>query len=128
LESEAQKKYNRNYREENREKINAYAFKYRQEHKEKAKAACQKCRKGKREQVINHYGGECECCGENTFEFLAIDHINGNGCKHRKSIGSASRMIKWLMENNYPEGFRILCHNCNSAIGFYGHCPHKKDK
>jgi len=25
----------------------------------------------------------------------------------------------------YPTGFRVLCHNCNQAIGLYGYCPHK---
>jgi hypothetical protein len=21
-----------------------------------------------------------------------------------------------------------LCHNCNMALGFYGHCPHEKER
>jgi hypothetical protein len=32
----------------------------------------------------------------------------------------------WLKRNNYPTGFRVLCHNCNLAIGFYGYCPHHR--
>ena len=76
--------------------------------------------------AISHYGGSCACCGENKIEFLAIDHINGGGNKHRKSItGRGSLNIsQWLKKHNYPDGFRILCHNCNMAIGFYGKCPH----
>lgn len=31
----------------------------------------------------------------------------------------------WLRRNNYPNGFQVLCHNCNMAKGFYGKCPHQ---
>src|SRR5258708_37086796 len=31
--------------------------------------------------ALNAYGGKCECCGEERFEFLAIDHIGGGGNK-----------------------------------------------
>jgi hypothetical protein len=24
------------------------------------------------------------------------------------------------------KGYRVLCHNCNLARGFYGYCPHEK--
>jgi hypothetical protein len=34
------------------------------------------------------------------------------------------RIINWIHSNGFPEGFRVLCHNCNSALGYYGHCPH----
>ena len=79
-----------------------------------------------REKVLVEYGNKCECCGENKKEFLCIDHINGGGFRHRKSIKGRS-IYAWLRENNYPkEGFRILCHNCNSAKGYYGYCPHEK--
>lgn len=88
-----------------------------------------------RKQVIQHYGGECACCGENIFEFLAIDHINGGGIKHRKEVfgknwrtGTGQNMCRWLRKNGFPKGFQVLCHNCNSAKGFYGQCPHEKER
>ena len=65
---------------------------------------------------------ECNCCGESTLEFMSIDHINGGGYKHKKSIGGD--MYGWLIRNNFPKGFQVLCHNCNLAKGFYGACPH----
>lgn len=81
----------------------------------------------RREEVIAHYGGKCECCGETTYEFLGIDHIEGGGGKHRKELATQGHTLyTWLKKNNYPEGFRVLCHNCNMAIGFYGSCPHMK--
>jgi hypothetical protein len=82
----------------------------------------------RRELVITHYGGECACCGEDEFGFLAIDHVNGGGTKHRAEIGSGSHMVTWLINENFPEGYRVLCHNCNQAIGFHGSCPHSKDE
>ncbi len=95
--------------------------------KESAKKAMKKyCRKT-RLMVIAHYGGKCECCGETTIQFLGIDHINGDGAEHRRKIGKGP-IYFWLKRNNYPPGFRVLCHNCNLSIGFYGYCPHKEFK
>lgn len=74
---------------------------------------------------LTKYGGVCACCKEGRYEFLAIDHINGGGNKHRKEIGG--KLVRWLKKNNYPEGFRVLCHNCNHSRGMYGYCPHKHE-
>lgn len=73
--------------------------------------------------AITHYGGRCECCGETRFEFLAIDHRNGGGSEHRRREVKGP-IERWLKRHGYPEGFRVLCHNCNGAIGYYGVCPH----
>ena len=80
-----------------------------------------------RQEALNHYGGKCDCCGEDRYEFLALDHINGGGIQHRKQLGwSGNSIAKWLKKNNYPSGFRVLCHNCNMALGFYKFCPHER--
>ena len=79
---------------------------------------------------LSFYGGnppKCNCCKENTYEFLAIDHINGGGNKHKKERGCSS-LYAWLVRNNFPDGFQVLCHNCNLAKGFYGACPHTNNK
>ncbi len=73
--------------------------------------------------ALDAYGNKCECCGETQYEFLAIDHIEGGGRQHRRSIGN---IYYWLRDNDFPEGFRILCHNCNMSHGFYGYCPHNQ--
>ncbi len=96
---------------------------------------CRECRKSSRgrdrRQVIAHYSNgtnNCECCGENRVEFLAIDHIKGGGSQHRRSIKTSiiTWIIKrWKKEKNFPEGFRVLCYNCNGALGYSGYCPHK---
>ncbi len=72
--------------------------------------------------ALDHYGGCCACCGEDRDYFLAMDHIDGGGNKHRKKIGFRS-LSGWLFENNWPEGFQVLCHNCNTAKYRFGVCP-----
>lgn len=80
-----------------------------------------------RDKVLNHYGTECKCCGENTNEFLTIDHINGNGRQHREKIGR-SAFYRWLEKNGFPEGYQTLCFNCNAARYLFGECPHQHTK
>lgn len=77
-----------------------------------------------RRDLLERYGGRCACCGEGRIEFLALDHIGGGGNVHRKEVGSGYHMYRWIINNNYPPGFQVLCHNCNMANGFYGYCPH----
>ena len=80
-----------------------------------------------RREALDHYGGKCECCGEERYEFLCFDHVAGGGTKHRKEVGVSAGgwFVLWLRKNNYPSVCRILCHNCNVALGVYGYCPHK---
>ncbi len=81
--------------------------------------------------VLSHYGGCCACCGEAEPAFLVIDHINGGGNIHRRELGNAGRgsaFYQWLRNQNYPSGYRVLCQNCNSAMGLYGKCPHQDRK
>ena len=80
--------------------------------------------------VMSHYSNgkpECACCGIKELEFLSIDHINGNGNKHRSSIKTRSgwTFYLWLKKNGFPSGYQVLCHNCNQAKGNFGNCPHK---
>lgn len=80
-------------------------------------------------EAFRAYGGEnfcCKCCGESTLEFLALDHIDGGGNAHRKSIRPTGivSMYEWAKRSGYPPIFQVLCHNCNLAKGFYGSCPH----
>ncbi len=80
--------------------------------------------------VLEHYGGRCACCGETEIKFLAIDHIDNNGSKHRRSIGRSggTSFYHWIIKHNFPEGLQVLCHNCNMTKGFYGTCPRQERK
>lgn len=82
--------------------------------------------RAQRQRCLDAYGGRCACCGESRYEFLAIDHVNGGGCKHRADVGN--KICRWLVKNNFPPGFQVLCHNCNQALGHYGYCPHEKER
>jgi hypothetical protein len=67
--------------------------------------------------VISHYSdgkNECHLCKFNDIRALTIDHICGGGRKHLKSLGILGGwgFYKWLIKNNYPEGFQVLCMNC----------------
>lgn len=84
-----------------------------------------------KERVLSHYGNKCECCSETDMDKLSIDHIHNDGAKHRKDnkMKSGQEFYKWLIKNNFPDGFRCLCHNCN--MGRYMNdniCPHKDSK
>lgn len=71
-------------------------------------------RDGHRDVVMKHYGGECAECGESRPLRLSIDHVNNDGNVHRKEINKyGSGFFKWLIDNDLPEGFQVLCHNCN---------------
>jgi hypothetical protein len=58
-------------------------------------------------------------------ELLAVDHRNGGGRKERKTT-PIYQILRKIQEEDYPNDYRVLCHNCNSALGFYGYCPHQK--
>ena len=79
--------------------------------------------------ALQAYGGptpKCACCEEGSLLFLALDHIDGGGRQHRKETGGGGFYI-WLRRNNYPEGFRVLCHNCNFGRQLNGGvCPHNQ--
>ncbi len=80
-------------------------------------------------ECFQHYGNICKCCGESNIYFLTLDHILGNGNIHRKKIFKHNvggvHMYRWLKKNNFPEGYTILCMNCNWATRYGGICPHK---
>lgn len=85
--------------------------------------------------VLEYYGGSCACCGEADESFLVIDHIDGGGNAHREEIkpsstkgrgGGGAHLYKWLIKNDFPPGFQVLCANCNMAKDRPGGCPHQK--
>jgi len=71
--------------------------------------------------ILRHYSGSpprCAVCGEEDLVVLCIDHINGGGAKHRRELGKTlsaggGMFYNWLVKNSFPEGFQVLCANCN---------------
>ena len=97
----------------------------------------------------------CNCCGYTGIEFLTVDHIIPKREMEKKVtslLRSISEIIsptpkeiamgfkakrkgdplnQWLITNNFPKGFQILCWNCNFAKGSPAvsfKCPHQLDK
>jgi len=69
--------------------------------------------------IIQFYSNntyECKFCRENDLKELSIDHINGGGIKHRQEIKKKGgcEFYKWLIRNDLPDGYQILCLTCNS--------------
>jgi hypothetical protein len=68
--------------------------------------------------VLERYGGCCAFCGITQYEFLTIDHINGDGKAHRKEYSPQYRnMYDFLFRTEFrPDLYRILCANCHMAL------------
>lgn len=112
--------------------------------KSRGKHYCPKCGKrqmdNQREKVralrleaLRVYGGNppsCKCCGEKETRFLSIDHVNNDGCRHRKRYGGLTGLWSWLRARDYPKGFQVLCMNCNWGRAYTEGkvCPHKLKK
>lgn len=124
--TEKEREYARRYRIKNRERLLLKDKTYRN--------SVRKIRRREdRIKVINHYSkglSECDCCGEKEIKFLVLDHIDGEGNAHRRKekIASGRGTIEWIIKNNFPPMFQILCQNCNLAKAIYGECPHKINK
>jgi hypothetical protein len=85
----------------------------------------------RKKQAYDHYGRKCVCCGEEHVEFLSIDHVYGKGAAQRKELSNGKGMYKWLIDNGFPEGYQVLCMNCNHARGRKGGdglCPHERER
>lgn len=68
--------------------------------------------------VLNHYSKgnpRCQKCGFKKIECLDLDHINNGGNKDRRSNPKHNfySWWKWIIDNNYPKEFQVLCRNCN---------------
>jgi len=69
---------------------------------------------------------KCNCCGESRVEFLSTDHIDGLK-KNEIRISGRAFYVR-LIHEHFPPGYQILCFNCNLSKGFFGYCPHEKER
>ena len=70
-----------------------------------------------RREVISYYSqGEFRCakCLELEYTFLCIDHLKNDGfLLQGKKYRAGMSLYRWLIKNDLPDGFQVLCHNCN---------------
>ena len=127
---EQYQKYNKQWREENKERITIQRKEYWHKNKEALNSNSRIRNYSLKKEVFNYYGDMCKCCGETEIAFLSIDHINEDGANHRKLLTGSSRTgggtptYRWIKKNNFPDGFQVLCFNCNWAKS-HGGCPHQ---
>ena len=106
------KEYYRNYYKLNKDKIRINYDKNRCKYNKKRREE----RKYNRSKVLNHYGGnppKCNICGFDNINCLEVDHINNDGYKSGKTNRSGTGLYKYIIKNNYPKDYQILCKNCN---------------
>lgn len=88
---------------------------------------CQKCLDHSREVlrklklvVIAGYGGKCQCCGTDVWEFLSIDHVYERGADERRRLGrkstNSASLYRKIIRENFPPQYQILCFNCNMSL------------
>lgn len=68
--------------------------------------------------VLKYYGGFCALCQEDDFNKLSLDHMDGYGRQHRKSvlkIDSGTNFYRWVLKYK-PNNLRLLCYNCNCQV------------
>lgn len=91
----------------------------------KNKADYGEWRRRVRIEAVQHYGGQCACCGETKPVFLALDHIHhGKGNPAPRKRGE--HLAESLRRDGWPEGIQVLCHNCNMTKSILGYCPHQE--
>lgn len=79
--------------------------------------------------VHKEYGNFCVCCGETEESFLTIDHINGNGAEHRKTVRPGPQLYRQMQSEGFPKDkYQLLCMNCNWSKGPKpdGKCIHQR--
>lgn len=110
---EHKRKYHRDWRRGNRDKMVASQRAYYVRSKLAA---------------MTHYCGgtpKCNCCGETTLAFLTFDHLNNGGSAHRRTFKGS--LMAQLRRDGYPEGYQVLCFNCNCGRAVNKNiCPHKE--
>jgi len=105
---------------ENKEQISEKTSQYAKDHREWHNAKGAKAKNKLKSEVFAVYScgdPKCKSCNETDIGVLTIDHITGNGSDHRREIfGNSKRcgypFYQWLKRNSYPEGFQVLCYNC----------------
>jgi hypothetical protein len=97
-------------------------------YKKDASDHCRSCRRARRLKdrlaAIGKYGGACACCGEATYEFLAVDHVGG--VKPGGWPAHGDELYRRLAAEPKRNDYRVLCHQCNFSYFINGQrCPHQ---
>jgi hypothetical protein len=93
---------------------------HRARHRFKINAAERLTRLKLRREVLQRYGEVCAICGFSDARALHLDHVENNGALERRIAGggrfrsfSGNGFYRWLRSRGWPQGYQILCANCN---------------
>ena len=117
--SEQKRGYDRVYYQKNKVKLIQYQKEYKKRNKDKYSQWNKEYNVRLRFKIISYYSNnknECRNCGINDIDVLCVDHINNDGNKFRKinrNTHTGNNLLLWILKNNFPDIFQILCSNCN---------------
>lgn len=107
-------KYAKKHYLKHKEKYNKQSREWHQKNKTRMNEFGRKHRRKRKVEILEHYGGvQCFICGVDDIEVLTLDHVAGGGTKQRRKFKDGHATYRWIINNNYPDGFRVLCRNCN---------------
>jgi hypothetical protein len=117
----------RQWREDNREVIRERSRQWARDNMDQQVEYQRQYTAELKTQVLAHYGKVCKCCGCDDFDYLTVDHIDGNGGEHRVELfgnnKAAGRVFYlWLIRNGFPDGYQTLCKSCNYSKGKTPQC------
>ena len=129
---ERQKEYMRRYYQEHKSSWRAYGLAWKASNRSRYNEIQTERRLALKLEAFDAYGGAvCSCCGESLLEGLSLDHVNGNGAKHKNPSGrkfGGKDLYAELKRLGYPPGYQVLCQTCNFAKGTERECPHKRNE
>lgn len=69
-----------------------------------------------KKKAIETYGNTCAKCNESDIRCLTIDHVENNGNKDRKALGSGINFYRALNKLTIKRtDLQVLCFNCNES-------------
>lgn len=115
------KEYNKKYRQENKERLLELNRIWCSKNREHVREENRKERERLKMEVLGRYSSNKICCAYCGFEdtrALQIDHIDNNGAEERREkLGNrtcaGTTFYRWIRRQNYPDGYQVLCANCN---------------
>jgi len=68
---------------------------------------------------------KCACCSIDNIDVLSIDHIIPQSYFKGEKKRLGVELNRYLINNNFPRGYQILCRNCNQSKSNKSLCYHQ---
>lgn len=111
----SRREYQKGYYQKHKETILERSRRWYQKHRKRLNKATRNYHRRIKIEVLTHYSMAtypvCARCGVTDVNVLCLDHIEGK--KEKLSIDTGARLYRRLKKAGFPEGFQVLCANCN---------------